>query len=856
MMMSNEVDARLTRSRSSLVMKRSVILILSALLGAGTLSAVAQDAADEDAAQRKADALEEVVTIGSRVAGRTAADTAVAIDVIGLEEISRNTGLFETGELLQRLAPSFNFSRTAISDGSDIFRPATLRGLGPDQVLVLINGKRRHNRSLLGLSGTVGQGSAGVDFNAIPSNAIQRIEILRDGAAAQYGSDAIAGVVNLTLKDTVDEFTVNSMIGETYAGDGERFQFSANGGIPIGIDGFLNLTGEYREGNPTNRAAESPQFPGQRVFRHGDADTDFFGFFANAGIALSDSLELYAFGGYSEAEAKGAGFYRFVNQADRSVPQVFPEGFLPRDTNKSEDVSIAAGLRGDLNNDWSYDLSAVYGENTYDFGVDNTLNTSIAADFFNKNPGATAAEVAANAGPMSGFSGRQSFEQVTVNFDVSGSLDVGWSNPLYVAVGAEYRDESFDLTPGQLESFSCGLSPEIVNIPSIVNPNVLATCGFQAFPGFRPEAAVNSSRDNYALYVDLENNVTDKFLLGLAGRYEDYGSIGDEFTGKISARYEVNDIFSVRGSLQNGFRAPSLQQFSVQTVTTTAGPTGLVEILQARTGSEFPSILGVTGLDIETSDSYSAGFVLQPADNLTVTVDGYVIEIDDRVVLGAPLRAQNLAAFPEAIAFLAENQVGQVSFFSNGIDTRTRGVDLVIDHASDFVGGQLNSSLAVSLNRTKVRKVNAPEGIAEDLIFNDPSKRFIETGQPQERVNLSFDWEKQDFNTLLRLNYIGETKTSFFTKAGLGLPPFLPVNDDPFLTPGSAVLVDLEFAYRFTNSIQFAIGANNLLDERPNKLASDSGISFISRGNIQHPMRGLAYGLNGGFYYARIALTF
>lgn len=829
-----------------------VAALLGGAVGATALPAAAQQAPE---ARESTRSIEEIVTIGTRVSGRTSTETTVAVDVIGPSDLTRPTGLFETGEMLQRLAPSFNFSRTAISDGSDIFRPATLRGLGPDQVLVLVNGKRRHNRALLGLSGTVGQGSAGVDFNAIPTLALKQVEILRDGAAAQYGSDAIAGVVNLQLRDAVDEFSATAMVGQTYDSDGERVQVQANGGFAIGNDGFINLTGEYREGKPTNRAAESPQFPGERVFRHGDADTEFFGFFGNAALPLTDAVEVYAFGGYSESEATGAGFYRFVDQADRSVPQVFPEGFLPRDTNKATDSSIALGVRGGLANEWTFDLSGVYGKNEYEFGAENTVNVSIASDFFNNNPGATDAEVAANAGPSAGFSGGQDFEQITLNLELSGAVDTGLDSPLYIAFGAEYRDESFKLTPGQFESFACGLNDDAA-VPSIVNPGVFATCGFQAFPGFRPENAVDATRDSFALYVDLESNLTPNLLVGLAGRYEDFGSVGDELTGKLSGRFQVVDGFAVRGAIQTGFRAPSLQQLSVQSVTTTAGPDGLTEILQARTGSEFPLLLGVEGLEIETSTSFSAGLIWQPMDVLTITLDGYLIDIDDRIALGAPLRAQNLEAFPAAQQFLADNLVGQVSFFSNAIDTRTRGVDLVVNHGADFLGGSFDSTLAISYNRTSIESINPPEGISDELIFNQPARSFIERGQPRERINLNFDWDRGPFATLLRFNYLGTTRTSFFTKRGLGLPDFLPVNDDPFLEPGSALLVDLEVAYRITDNFRLAIGANNLLDEKPDMLADDSAIQFISRGNIQFPMRGLAYGLNGGFYYSQLTVNF
>jgi len=818
------------------------------------------------------EAVEEIVTIGTRVEGRTVTETTVAVDIINEAAISKSTGLFETGELLQRLAPSFNFSRTQISDGADIFRPATLRGLGPDQVLVLLNGKRRHPRALLGLAGTVGEGAAGTDFNAIPSIAIKRIEILRDGAAAQYGSDAIAGVVNVELKDSVDELSFNGLLGETFDNDGDRVQFQANGGVPLGSAGFLNLSGEYREGDPTNRAADSPQFPGQQIFRHGDADTEFLGFFANAGIALSPAAELYSFSGYSESEAVGAGFYRFADQADRSVPQVFPDGFLPRDVNESTDFSLALGLRGDLSDVWTYDVSAVHGQNDYDFGAANTINASIAADFRNRNPGATDGEIAANAGPTEGFSGSQNFEQLTLNVDFAGQVEPGTSNPVYLAFGAEYRDEEYELIPGELLSFSCGLSPDNAFIPSILDPGAgvdpvtfepvdittgtPATCGFQAFPGFRPESGGSFGRDSFALYVDAETDLTDRFLVGVAGRYEDFGDVGDEITGKLSGRYEFSDQFAIRGAAQTGFRAPSLQQLSLQFVTTTVGADGLTETLLARTGTAFPGFFGIETLDIETSTGFSAGFVWEPLDNFMLTVDGFLINIDDRIVLGSPLAPAQLDSVPEAQAFLVDNLISQANFFSNAIDTETVGVDIVAAHNTDLWRGALATTLAFHFNETSIESINAPQGVDPDLLFPDPSRTFIESGQPQTRVNLSFDWERDVFSSMLRLNYIGETETSFFTEQGLTIPEAAPFNNERVLKPGSALLVDVEFSYSVNEHWRISLGGNNVLDEVPNKVAPDSVIAGITRGNLQFPMRGLAYGLNGGFYYARFSASF
>jgi iron complex outermembrane receptor protein len=416
------------------------------------------------------------------------------------------------------------------------------------------------------------------------------------------------------------------------------------------------------------------------------------------------------------------------------------------------------------------------------------------------------------------------------------------------------------------------LSPENAFIPSILDPGAgvdpvtfepvdittgtPATCGFQAFPGFRPESAVQAGRDSFAVYADAETDLTDRFLLGLAARFEDFGNVGSELTGKVSARYEFSDQFAIRGAVQTGFRAPSLQQLSLEFVTTTVGAGGLTETLLARTGSEFPGFFGIDSLDIETSTGLSAGFVWEPLDNVTITVDGYRIEIDDRIVLGAPLAPFQLDAVPAAQAFLVDNLISQANFFSNAIDTETTGVGIVASHDGDFLRGSLTSTLAVDLNETSIDSINAPPGVDPDLLFPDPSRRFIETGQPQTRLNLSFDWERDRLNSILRLNYIGETETSFFTEQGLGIPEEAPFNNERSLKPGSALLVDLEFGYRITENLQIAVGGNNLLDEEPDKLAPDSVIAGITRGNLQFPMRGLAYGLNGGFYYARFNVNF
>ncbi|GER00015.1 ligand-gated channel [Iodidimonas gelatinilytica] len=743
-------------------MQQKKLLSTAALAPFIALMASTAVAQTDDSTEAVSEHIEEIVTLGTRVKGRSATDTAVPVDVINVESIRQN-GFTEFGPMLQALAPSFNFSRTQISDGSDLFRPATLRGLGPDQVLVLVNGKRRHQRSLLGLSGTVGEGATGTDFNAIPTAGIKRVEILRDGAAAQYGSDAIAGVINVELQDSVDEFFLSAQVGQTYAGDGESYQFQGNGGFSLGDSGFINFTAEYRNGEPTNRADISPFF-GDRRFQMGESDTEGYMLWYNMAAPISDSVEIYSFGGYSYNEALGAGFYRFTNNPARAIPQAFPEGFLPRDLNESEDLSAAGGFRGELAGGWSWDVSAVYGKNSYDLRVEDAPNVSIAADFFNNNPGATDAEIIANVGPTSGFSGGLEFEQATFNADIAGEINDLLPDTLYVAVGAEYRDETFRITEGELDSFSCGLSPENRFIPSIVDPNTAATCGFQAFPGFRPETAGTSGRDNYAIYVDLETTFGDIWTLGAAARFEDYGDVGDKLTWKVSSRVEISEDFAVRGAIATGFRAPSLQQIGFTQVATNASAAGLTETLLAAVGTDFPGFFGIDNLGLEESDSYSAGFVWEPMDDLTVTVDAFLIQIDDRIVLGNPLRPADLDAVPDAQQFLLDRGIGQANFFSNAIDTETKGIDVVLNHTAQIAGGSLASTFAFNYNKTTVEKVTAPTGVDPAFLLPDPSEVFIERGQPRVRANANFNYEKDRWGGVLRFNYFGSTETSFFTQ--------------------------------------------------------------------------------------------
>ncbi len=789
--------------------------------------------------------LEEVVSIGTRVEGRTATQAAVPIDIIQADALTKN-GFTELGQSLQSSAPSFNFSRTQVSDGSDLFRPATLRGLQPDQTLVLVNGKRRHSQSIFSLAGTVGEGAAGTDMNAIPLTALQSVEVLRDGAAAQYGSDAIAGVINLKLKDTVDETSGFMQWGQTAEGDGEATTFGINSGVALGnAGGFVNGSLEYRNADATNRADDTR-------WHQGDADSEFLSVFYNAMLPVGDSgAEIYSFGGYSNRTALGSGFYRDAGNAERNVPQVYPEGFLPHIDNEAEDISFALGYRRSLNETWDFDVSAVYGKNSYDFDSKNTLNSSIAAQYLLNNPGATDADIAANAGPTSGYSGGFEFDQLTFNVDINGSVDMASGEPLYVAYGAEYREEGYQIIAGELASYACGADDSGV-FPSVIDGVTPTACGFQAYPGLRPEATTDADRSSYAFYVDLERNMTSAWLLGAAARYEHYDEAGSEVTGKLSSRFDFTDNFAIRGALATGFRAPSLQQSAYTAFTSNIDGSGdLAQSYTAAAGSELPAALGVSNLELETSTSASVGFVWSPLDSMTVTLDSYRIEIQDRITLGGFLSAADLAFNPAASAALASTGVAQANFFSNAVDTTTQGVDLIVTYDSELAGGNFNATFAGNLNKTTVDKINAPVGISESIAFSPVSESFLEYGQPRERATLSLDWTKDSLSTLLRFNYFGKTEVDYFAQNHIFIPGTRPTS-----VVDSAVLVDLDISYLVNDNLTISVGGNNIFDETPDELDDQDVLEIISGGALRYPLRAVPYGFNGASYYLKASFSF
>ncbi|WP_282131919.1 TonB-dependent receptor plug domain-containing protein [Pseudoalteromonas aliena] len=806
--------------------------------------------------------IEQISVLGSRVSNRTSTESSSPIDLIDADDLNKG-GFTELGQSLQATAPSFNFSRTQVSDGSDLFRPATLRGLQPDQTLVLVNGKRRHNQSIFGLNGTVGAGAAGTDMNAIPLTALKGVEVLRDGAAAQYGSDAIAGVINLSLNNSTGITTGFVQYGSTSEGDGDTISAGINRGFDLGNEGgFINLSLEYRDADGTNRAERdtggslnvAPGTLSKDVrWGQGNSESEFTSLFYNMALPFGDA-ELYSFGGYSERTALGNGFYRNFNEASKNVTQVYSDGFLPRIYNEAQDISVAVGFKGEINADWFYDVSAVYGENQYDFTSRNTLNASYAAEYLVNNPGATDADIAANSGPTGGYSGGFRFDQTTLNMDISGIIDTG-NEPLYVSFGAEYRKENYEIVPGSEASYACGLANMDTSYPSVNDPSQFAQCGFQAYNGLRPEASNEADRYSYAVYVDLETMITDEWNVSGALRYEDFSNAGDDIIGKLATRYEVNDDFAVRGAVSTGFRAPSLQQSGYTAFTTNLGSDGtLTQSFTATTGSAFPSALGVNSLELETSTNLSAGFVYDISSELSLTVDFYRVEIKDRINLGSLLSADDVAFSAQAVAALQATGAVQANYFSNSVDSTTQGVDVIASYRTELEGGNLGVTFAGNLNDTKIDGVNASEGIPQNVALDDLQRSFLTDGQPGERATLTFDYERDAYTSTVRFNYFGETDVKYFGNDHIEL-----ATDGSFKatsTVESAVLVDLNVSYQINDIFALSVGADNVFDEMPDELGDDEVLNAITNGAFKYPVRALPYGFDGRTYYAKISFEF
>ena len=803
--------------------------------------------------------LQAVAVVGSRRRERTVTDAPVPIDVITAEQI-KQTGRTEVGQILQMLVPSLNFSRASVADGTDHQRPFTLRGLGPDQVLVLVNGKRRHNGALVNINNSIGRGSAGVDMNALPASAIERIEVLRDGAAAQYGSDAIAGVVNIVLK-TNAPFDVSSTVGITPKGDGQVTQADASKSFALGTSGFLSVAGEFRDRGFTNRSLPdlrpqygdsisvvnnafvrtansrvSDPFRANRVnHRQGDAATnDIIGFF-NAGRSFTNGTSLYAFGGLSKRKGEAAGFYRRAGDA-RTVRTIWPDGFQPLIKTGIVDRSLGVGARGDTRG-WKWDASSVYGFNSLRFDVANSNNASLGA-----------------ASPTNFYSGTLRFAQITSNIDVSRGFDVGGASPLNVAVGAEQRFEQYGIGQGEPDSWRDGNGQLKANGRALFSPGdslLRGSPGAQVFPGFRPQDEKSESRTSVAGYVDLEMKPVERWLIGVAGRAENFSDFGSAVTGKVASRVELTSTFSARGALSTGFRAPSLAQSNLSATSTNfiGNPPVPQEVVTLPVNSAAAKALGATPLKAERSNNVSLGFAYTPSKSFSATLDAYRITIEDRVVFSENLLGAQVQSALAGLGF-----AGQTSarYFTNAIDTRTNGVDLVANYGVALPDdATMRVTWGTNWGRTFVTRVsdNPPQLAALNAkLFSRVERNRVEEAQPRLNSRLSMNYSKKAYGFEVQNAYFGSfTLRPGATVDGGGNPVPIVTSAQSDQTFRGRWITDLSASYKFTR-FTLTGGLDNAFNITP-----DRNIAINSNSGIFQYTSFSPFGFNGRFVYARVA---
>ncbi|WP_232731499.1 TonB-dependent receptor [Tenacibaculum sp. SZ-18] len=793
--------------------------------------------------------IDEPISLGSRAKPKSLLKTTVPVDIIFPEEIS-NSSHIEIGQILHYLVPSFYSTHQTISDGTDHIDPASLRGLGPDQVLVLINGKRRHSSSLLNVNGTVGRGSVGTDFNAIPKSAVDRIEILRDGATSQYGSDAIAGVINIILKQQTEVINLDGQVGTNDAGDGKTRYFGANLGLEIGEKGFLNITAEYRRREATNRAGKytgevynnDPSvdsqlinqnnffnltgFTDRRVMEIGNAGTQNLSFFFNGELPISEKTKFYFNGGRNNRQGNSRGFYRFPKDEDRVVLELNPNGFSPKILTDIRDDAMTAGITG-VKNDWNIDFSQSLGINTIGFNVENSNNASLGI-----------------SSPRAFNSGGFRYQLSTTNLDLTKNYD--YLKGLNLAIGGELRLENYQIIAGEEASYIDGGSTYIDN-NGMEQPRIP---GAQVFPGIRPENALSRFRTNAAAYLDVELNPTEALLLKTAVRYEFYNDFSGQTIWKLASRYSFSNNLSARASFSTGFRAPSLHQVYFQNVSNQFIDGEIKEVGTFNSESAIVNdAFELDDLKPELSNHFSLGVSGKIDNTFTFSLDVYKVSIKDRIVLSARLED----GFE---TILEPFNVSSAQFLTNAIDSSTEGIDAVINFRDKIGEGELYASLAANFNNTKVDRINIESGqiggINENAIFNREEVARIESAQPNFKINSFFSYDWRNFGFQIRNTYFGKVT---YIHPNDGDQNNWVLNEftgniesrDQTFTP--KVLTDLSISYKFKNWINLSFGANNVFNILPDKHKHSAN---TSQGNFTYSRRVQQFGVQGAHYFLRL----
>ncbi|QES89969.1 TonB-dependent receptor [Rhizosphaericola mali] len=827
--------------------------------------------------------LNNVVVIGSRAAPRTSLTSPVPVDVFDIKKIASLGAQTTVGQILNYVAPSFTSTSQSLGDGTDEVDPISLRGLGPDQVLVLVNGKRRYTSALVNVNGTFGKGTVGTDLNAIPVAAIDRIEVLRDGAAAQYGSDAVAGVINIILKHNVNQFNASVTAGE-YATrakalnetfhDGQSNQIALNYGIPLtSKGGYINFSGSFDYRKPTNRGgiytgsiynAYGPDKTAAGALVAHDQTDSFLnatgtsrrdyslivgqsrirsGQFAyNASLPLSNNATLYSFGTFGYRNGLAAGFYRYPNDT-RNIPSIYPLGYMPYIGTSIYDKSIAVGIKGKTNNGWNVDFSNTYGQNQFEYHVQNSLNASMGTN-----------------SPTSFNNGGPKFSQNTVNLDLNRDFD--WLSGVNLAFGGEYRYEHYQLIAGDANSYTnYGLADSVgVNANGtpilVLDPNGSYNTlfgrdgnpvpgGSQVFSGFRPANAANATRSAVAGYADAAVNFTKKFLVDGAIRYENYSDFGSTLNGKLSFLYKLTENLSLRGSGSTGFRAPSLQQIYYANTATQFTNGVAYEVGTFTNGSRAAKLLGIPSLKPEKSKSVSAG-VTGRFGKFTATVDGYFTRVNDRIVYTDQFSGSNAAgasaADQELYQILAQAGAQKAQFFANAINTETKGIDAVFSYTEHLGKGTFRADLSGTISQTqKVGPVHASELLKgkESTYFSPASLIYLTNAVPKQKLNLGLNYNISKWIFFVRNNYFGGVTE-----------PVTTVANQQFYNP--RWVTDVSIGYQIIKEAKVTIGSNNVFNVYPEtiNIAANS-----NSGQFVYPRATSQFGFNGRYVFARVELS-
>lgn len=798
--------------------------------------------------------LDEIVVVGSRGKPRTAFDSPVPIDNIKISELAQ-TGKGVLDQQLMFKVPSYNSTQQPVSDAGAHFSPADLRGLFPSRTLVLVNGKRKNASALVYSYVTPGRGEVGVDMKSVPSAALENVEILRDGAAAQYGSDAVAGVINLVMKKSVEPF-INTSYSVTTEGDGEQYQLETGFGVDIADKGYANFTFSYFDQKRTQRAGtvtsvedeagywgvtDDSDFNTSDLtafldrnpsagFQVGTPDMTITNFSYNMGYTLDEETEtaVYSFGTLANRSGSAPQFAR-VPYWVTGFEQIYPgqDFFLAEMSPQIKDNTLAIGIKT-VYNDWNFDLSSTTGKNRIDYYITNSFNQSYGA-----------------SSPSDFYNGAHQFSHIVNNLDVFRTFEGADEKSVSVAFGAEHRTERFLTEEGELASYADG------------TPNISDRTGSESFGGFKPENASDDYRSNIGIYTDISADLSKSFLVGGALRYENYSDFGANVSWKLNSRWKTeNDKLAVRGSVSSGFRAPSLHQMFYTAITTTLTANGIQQNGILNNSDPALRALGIPRLNPETSSSIGAGISYRITRKLGFTLDVYQIDVDDRIALSGQVTPTGDAANPIDQTLKSVN-VGAAGFFLNAIDTRTKGIDLVFSYDNIHIGsGMLSGSVAANFNRTDVTGFNFPEFIKDnnlqDAIFSREDISRVESWRPRQKIIAAANYKIHKFSAGISFMNYGEVTYRHASDAS---------NDATF---GGKTLTDLNFAYNLTEKINLSLGVNNLFNIYPDTFAdaySDNGgvpndrnLDFVGR--FKYPWQTTQFGIDGTRIFTKLAFNF